>query len=84
MYLCGCKTTFFFLWFVSLLLLTARAREFFSVTHYNECTFYISISHRLHHRVYVSSASLPLLFEYQVKAFAVSFSKDLCTVYKYI
>ncbi|KAF7642991.1 hypothetical protein LDENG_00246470 [Lucifuga dentata] len=31
--------------------------SFKGVTHYKECTFYISISHWLHHRVYVSSAS---------------------------
>lgn len=56
------------------------------VTHFEECTFYISISHRLHHRVSVSSASLPSLFRIsgEKKAFAVSFSKDLCTVYRYI
>lgn len=87
----GAKQVYYYYFFlVSFVVFFSLNRECkslessFSVTHYNECTFYISISHRLHHRVYVSSASLPLLFKYQVKAFAVSFSKDLCTVYKYI
>lgn len=81
MYLRGCKTIFlFFFFFFSFLNSECKSQRvlFKGVTHYKECTFYISISHWLHHRVYVSSASLPLLFKISGKKHLPSHFLKIC------
>ena len=88
MYLRGCNAISFIYYYYFFLSYTAnaRAREFFSMESLTTKNA-LSISLYLIGCITGSMSHQPLYHcysKYQVKAFAVSFSKDLCTAYKYI